>query len=67
MGKIYNYYKCFTKKRNKELCNKKSIPQEYIEDIVLTATKEFLNHTNLAELSICLADTYNKSIEKTQC
>lgn len=64
MGKIYNYYKCFTKKRNKELCNKKSIPQEYIEDIVLTATKEFLNHTNLTELSICIADTYNKSIEK---
>ena len=64
MGKIYNYYKCFTKKRNKELCDKKSISQEYIEDIVLSATKEFLNHTNLTELSICLADIYNKSIEK---
>ena len=64
MGKIYNYYKCFTKKKNKDLCNKKSISQEYIENIVLLATKEFLNQTNLNELSICLADTYNKSIEK---
>lgn len=64
LGKIYNYYKCFTKKKNKNLCDKKSISQEYIENIVLTATKEFLNNTNLDELSICLADTYNKSIEK---
>ena len=59
MGKIYNYYKCFTKKKNKDLCDKKSISQEYIENIVLQATKEFLNQTNLNELSICLADTYN--------
>jgi len=64
MGKIYNYYKCFTKKKNKDLCDKKSISQEYIENIVLFATKEFLNKTDLNELSICLADTYNKSIEK---
>lgn len=64
MGKIYNYYKCFTKKKNKDLCDKKSISQEYIENIVLQATKEFLNQTDLNELSICLADTYNKSIEK---
>lgn len=42
MGKIYNYYKCFTKKKNKDLCDKKSISQEYIENIVLLATKEFL-------------------------
>ena len=42
MGKIYDYYKCFTKKKNKELCDKKSISQEYIENIVLLATKEFL-------------------------
>ena len=59
MGKIYNYYKCFTRKQNKGLCDKKSISQEYIENIVLLATKEFLN-----QLSICLANTYNKSIEK---
>lgn len=64
MGKIYNYYKCFTRKQNKGLCDKKSISQEYIENIVLLATKEFLNQTNLNELSICLANTYNKSIEK---
>ena len=64
LGKIYNYYKCFTKKKNKDLCDKKSISQEYIENIVLQATKEFLNQTDLNELSICLADTYNKSIEK---
>ena len=38
--------------------------QEYIENIVLQATKEFLNQIDLNELSICLADTYNKSIEK---
>lgn len=64
LGEIYNYYKCFTKKKNKDLCDKKSISQEYIESIVLTATKEFLNHTDLDTLSICLADIYNKSIEK---
>ena len=30
----------------------------------MQATKKFLNQTDLNELSICLADTYNKSIEK---
>lgn len=30
----------------------------------MLATKEFLNQTDLNELSNCLADTYNKSIEK---
>ena len=41
LGKIYNYYKCFTKKRDKEKCDKKSISKEYIEDIVFTATQNF--------------------------
>lgn len=30
----------------------------------MLATKEFLNQTDLNELSNCLADTYNKSVEK---
>lgn len=51
-------------KKNKDLCDKKSISQEYIENKVLQVTKEFLNQTNLNKLSICFADTYNKSIEK---
>ena len=64
LGTIYNYYKCFTKKKNKSKCDKKSVSKNYIEEIVLSATQEFMQHTNLKSISKVLADTYNKSIEK---
>ena len=54
----------FYKEKEQNLCDKKSISQKYIENIVLTATKEFLSYIDLDTLSICLAETYNKSIEK---
>ena len=64
LGTIYNYYKCFTKKKNKSKCDKKSVSKNYIEEIVLSTTQEFMQHTNLKSISKVLADTYNKSIEK---
>ena len=64
LGTIYNYYKCFTKKKNKYKCDKKSVSKNYIEEIVLSATQEFMQHTNLKSISKVLADAYNKSIEK---
>ena len=64
LGTIYNYYKCFTKKKNKANCDKKSIPQQYIEDIVLEATQNFLQNTNLKAIAKELTISYNKFIEK---
>ncbi len=63
-GAIYNYYKCFTKKRNKKDCNKKSVSKNYIEELVLKATQEFLVNTNLVAISKKITDIYNKTIEE---
>lgn len=52
------------KKKNKSKCDKKSVSKNYIEEIVLSATQEFMQHTNIKNISKVLADTYNKSIEK---
>ena len=64
LGTIYNYYKCFTKKKNKAKCDKKSIPQQYIEDIVLQATQNFLQSANLKAIAKETTNSYNKFIEK---
>ena len=64
LGKIYNYYKCFTKKRNKQKCDKKSISKEYIEDIVFTATQNFFMQIVLKALAKKIAEIYNKDLEE---
>ena len=64
LGKTYNYYKCFTKKRNKQKCDKKSISKEYIEDIVFTATQNFFMQIDLKALAKKITEIYNKSIEE---
>lgn len=64
LGKIYNYYKCFIKKKNKEICDKKSIRKEYIEEIVLKATQEFMIRCDLKAIAIKVCEIYNKSIEE---
>ncbi len=63
LGKIYNYYKCFTKKKNKSVCDKKSISREYIENIVVNATQMFMQRTDLKAIAKCVADLYNKDIQ----
>ncbi len=57
-------FKCFTKKRNKNVCDKKSISQQYIEDIVVEATQNFLQHTNLKAIANATTECFNKSVEK---
>ncbi len=64
LGKIYHYYKCFTKKKNKQICDKKSVSKDYLEEIVIKATQEFMAHTNLKAIAKAITDTYNKDIEK---
>lgn len=64
LGRIYNYYKCFTKKKNKQVCDKKSIGQAYIEEIVLIATQEFMRQTDLTKLAKKITEIYNKNISE---
>ena len=52
------------KKKNKSKCDKKSIPQQYIEDIVLQATQNFLQSANLKAIAKETTNSYNKFIEK---
>ena len=64
LGKIYHYYKCFNKKRNKDNCDKKSIGKDEIEEIVFDATKKFTQKVDLHKLAIKLTELYNNDVKK---
>lgn len=34
-GNIYYYYKCSTRKKDRHACNKKTVPKQYIEDLIV--------------------------------
>ncbi|MDD3232220.1 MAG: recombinase family protein [Clostridia bacterium] len=64
MGNIYNYYKCFTKKKNKNVCEKKSLVKQEIEDYVIKATELFLQQVNLKALAKVITDKYNDDLKQ---
>jgi hypothetical protein len=41
-GKIYNYYKCGSAKRNHGSCDKKPVKKDWIERLVVSQTKQFV-------------------------
>ncbi len=61
---VHYYYKCVNRKR-KHSCDKKSVEKDYIENYVVSVTKEFLkNNKQLKELSQMVADVFNDYIGK---
>ena len=62
-GKHY-YYKCSNRKK-KHSCDKKSVERDYIENLVVCATKEFLrNNKQLKEIATAVANAFNEYIGK---
>ena len=55
--KTYHYYTC-TKARAKQ-CTKKSVQQKYIEDLVVTETKNILTKENITIIAKDIVDLYN--------
>jgi len=48
-GKIYNYYKCVNSRIKK--CDKKAVQKDYIEDLVVSETKKFLDNENIEKIA----------------
>lgn len=64
LGKVYNYYKCFTKKKDNASCDKKSMSKEYFEDKIITASQEFLSRVDLPKLANKIVNVYNNNIKE---
>jgi len=48
-GKLYNYYQCVANRRGK--CDKKTVPKDYIEDLVVGETKKLLTDENIDRIA----------------
>ena len=61
-GKTYNYYACSTKKRSKT-CNKKNLPKDWIEDIVVKDALLLLTNEKINEIAEM---AYSKSLSEIE-
>ena len=65
-GKVYRYYKCFNRKRNKNACNKTAITKDKLEDIVFSKTIEYiLQPQTIDQLALAVTEKFNKGLEKS--
>ena len=65
-GKQYHYYKCFNRKRNKELCRKHNVSKQYIEDLVFEKTVEYVLRPEIIDdIAHSVTDAFNKSLEES--
>ena len=65
-GIIYHYYKCYTKKRNPKKCDKANIPQDELEDLVFSKTKEFVLRPNIIEeIAKVVVEKFNSEISQS--
>lgn len=64
-GEIYNYYKCFKKKRNKNACSKTNVKKQWIEDLVINLTLEHIFEPTLYnDIVNRIINTYNEELAK---
>ena len=64
-GQVYHYYKCYGKKKNNADCNKKTVKQSEIEDIVFGATVDYvLTPTVIDGIAKTVVEKFNAEIEK---
>lgn len=64
-GQVYHYYKCYGKKKNNTDCNKKTVKQSQIEDIVFGATMDYvLTPTVIDGIAKTVVEKFNAEIEK---
>lgn len=65
-GKVYRYYKCFNRKRNKNVCNKTAITKDKLEDIVFSKTVEYVLQPQVIDrLALAVTEKFNKGLEKS--
>lgn len=50
-GKVHHYYACKNKIRKNKSCDKKYVPKEYIENLVIDKCRELLTTKNIAKIA----------------
>ncbi len=62
-GHVFTYYKCSTAKKGRELCCKKNIKKDYLEDYVIERIKDVILYKNKIEyLASILCNAYNGTV-----
>ena len=65
-GRVYRYYKCFQRKRNKDACRKNNISQPELEDKVFQTTVDYvLNPGTIEQIARTVVDKYNATLTKS--
>ena len=62
--KRYTYYSC--NKSRKKLCNKKNVPKEYIEDLVVKEARNILTDENIDKISKTVVKLADKERDTTK-
>ena len=62
--KRYAYYSC--NKSRKKLCNKKNVPKQYIEDLVVEEARNILTDTNIERIAKTVVELADKERDTTK-
>ena len=64
-GKVYHYYKCFNRKKNKTECNKSNITKEKLENLVFEKTVEYVLQPQVIDkIAVSVVDKFNEELSK---
>lgn len=65
-GTIYHYYKCFTKKKHKDKCNKLSVRKDALEDLVVSLVlNNILAEDKILDTIENVVEVYNSSLTES--
>lgn len=65
-GTIYHYYKCFTKKKHKDRCNKLSVRKDALEDLVVSLVlNNILAEDKILDTIENVVEVYNSSLQES--
>ena len=66
-GRIYHYYKCFNRKRNRTKCNKSAITKEKLENLVFEKTVEYVLQPQIVgKIAYAVVEKFNQSTGKSE-
>ena len=65
-GKVYHYYKCFNRKKNKTECNKSNITKEKLENLVFEKTVEYVLQPQVIDkIAVSVVEKFNEGLQKS--
>ena len=69
-GRYYQYYQCVTQRQHGD-CKKKSVPKDYIEDVVVNNVRKILTPQNIDKIAreavdLCASERNTESLKRLQ-